>query len=108
MVALKATADIYSMFHQPPFVLKIALCWTVITGSPSMGVTPHVPRFVGPQTEPPAETPAVPDHVACVVNIYGANDFTKPYGRSKDAHEVLPLGSAEQAIIEFLDARLKP
>jgi len=29
--------------------------------------------------------------VACVVSFFGASDFTKSYGKSKDAHEVLPL-----------------
>ncbi|MBI3837911.1 MAG: alpha/beta hydrolase [Planctomycetia bacterium] len=29
--------------------------------------------------------------VTCVVNYYGANDFTKSYGKSVDAAEVLPL-----------------
>jgi acetyl esterase/lipase len=38
--------------------------------------------------------------VVCVVNQYGANDFTKSYGKSVDAGEVLPLylgGNLEQA-----------
>ena len=51
-----------------------------------LGVTPHEPRFDGD-----GGNKAEPCDVACVVNIYGANDFTKSYGRSKDAHEVLPL-----------------
>ncbi len=51
-----------------------------------LGVTTHVPRFEGT-----GGNPDQPSDVACVVNIYGANDFTKSYGRSKDAHEVLPL-----------------
>lgn len=51
-----------------------------------LGVTAHVPRFEGKGGN--AEQPS---DVACVVNIYGANDFTKSYGRSKDAHVVLPL-----------------
>src|SRR5262249_2504217 len=29
--------------------------------------------------------------VACVVNVYGPSDFTKSYGKSVDAAEVLPL-----------------
>jgi acetyl esterase/lipase len=51
-----------------------------------LGVTPHEPRFDGDGAgkEQPCD-------VACVVNIFGANDFTKSYGHSKDAHEVLPL-----------------
>jgi acetyl esterase/lipase len=51
-----------------------------------LGVTAHVPQFEGT-----GGNPEQPSDVACVVNIYGANDFTKSYGRSKDAHEVLPL-----------------
>jgi acetyl esterase/lipase len=51
-----------------------------------LGVTAHVPRFEGT-----GGNPELPSDVACVVNIYGANDFTKSYGRSKDAHVVLPL-----------------
>jgi acetyl esterase/lipase len=38
--------------------------------------------------------------VACVVNFYGPSDFTKSYGKSVDAAEVLPLwlgGDAETA-----------
>src|SRR5262245_31027837 len=37
--------------------------------------------------------------VACVVNVYGPSDFTKSYGKSVDAAEVLPLflgGNLEQ------------
>jgi dipeptidyl aminopeptidase/acylaminoacyl peptidase len=51
-----------------------------------LGVTEHVPRFEGDGGN--AEQPS---GVACVVNVHGANDFTKSYGRSVDAHEVLPL-----------------
>lgn len=38
--------------------------------------------------------------VSCVVNYYGPSDFTQSYGKSVDAHEVLPLflgGNLEQA-----------
>jgi acetyl esterase/lipase len=38
--------------------------------------------------------------VACVVNVYGPSDFTKSYGKSVDAHLVLPLflgGNLEEA-----------
>ncbi len=38
--------------------------------------------------------------VACVVNVYGPSDFTKSYGKSVDAAEVLPLflgGNVETA-----------
>lgn len=51
-----------------------------------LGVTAHVPRFEGD-----GGNADQPSDVACVVNIYGANDFTRSYGRSKDAHVVLPL-----------------
>lgn len=51
-----------------------------------LGVTAHVPRFEGD-----GGNPGQSSGVSCVVNIYGANDFTKSYGSSKDAHEVLPL-----------------
>jgi acetyl esterase/lipase len=51
-----------------------------------LGVTAHVPRFegTGGNTDQPS-------HVACVVNVYGPSDFTQSYGKSVDAHEVLPL-----------------
>lgn len=32
-----------------------------------------------------------PNRIACVVNFYGPSDFTKSYGKSVDAAEVLPL-----------------
>lgn len=51
-----------------------------------LGVTANEPRFEGG-----GGNADQPSDVACVVNIYGANDFTKSYGRSKDAHVVLPL-----------------
>lgn len=51
-----------------------------------LGVTAHVPRFEGNGGH--AEHSSA---VACVVNVHGANDFTKSYGKSVDAHEVLPL-----------------
>jgi acetyl esterase/lipase len=41
-----------------------------------------------------------PSAVQCVVNVYGPSDFTKSYGKSVDAAEVLPLflgGNLEQA-----------
>jgi acetyl esterase/lipase len=56
-----------------------------------LGVTPHEPRFDGDGGNGSRGNGEQPCNVACVVNIYGANDFTKSYGRSKDAHEVLPL-----------------
>ncbi len=42
----------------------------------------------------------MPSAVACVVSYYGASDFTRSYGKSVDAGEVLPLylgGNLEQA-----------
>jgi len=51
-----------------------------------LGVTANVPEFEG--TGGSAEQSS---RVACVVNVYGPSDFTKSYGKSVDAHEVLPL-----------------
>ncbi len=45
--------------------------------------------------------------VACVVNFYGPSDFTKSYGKSVDAAEVLPLflgGNLEQARQRHIEA----
>jgi dipeptidyl aminopeptidase/acylaminoacyl peptidase len=42
-----------------------------------------------------------------VVNVYGPSDFTKSYGKSVDAHEVLPLwlgGNLEQARLRHIQA----
>lgn len=60
-----------------------------------LGVTADVKEFEGDGGNP-KESSAV----KCVVNVYGANDFTKSYGKSVDAHEVLPLylgGNLEKA-----------
>lgn len=51
-----------------------------------LGVTANVPQFEG--TGGNAEQSSA---VTCVVNVYGPSDFTKSYGKSVDAHEVLPL-----------------
>jgi acetyl esterase/lipase len=51
-----------------------------------LGVTGGVPRFEGDGGNPEQSS-----RVACVVNVYGPSDFTKSYGKSVDAHEVLPL-----------------
>jgi acetyl esterase/lipase len=51
-----------------------------------LGVTAHVPRFEGNGGNPHQSS-----SVACVVNFYGPSDFTHSYGKSVDAHEVLPL-----------------
>jgi dipeptidyl aminopeptidase/acylaminoacyl peptidase len=45
--------------------------------------------------------------VQCVVNVYGPSDFTKSYGKSVDAAEVLPLflgGNVEQQRKRHLEA----
>ena len=51
-----------------------------------LGVTQDVPQFEGTGGNPEQSS-----HVACVVNVYGPSDFTKSYGKSVDAAEVLPL-----------------
>ena len=51
-----------------------------------LGVTANIPEFEGT-----GGNPGQPSHVNCVVNVYGPSDFTKSYGKSVDAHEVLPL-----------------
>ncbi len=59
-----------------------------------LGVTAGVPEFEGN-----GGNPGQSSAVTCVVNVYGPSDFTKSYGKSVDAHEVLPLwfgGNLEQ------------
>lgn len=51
-----------------------------------LGVTADVPEFEGTGGHPDQSS-----RVQCVVNYYGPSDFTKSYGKSVDAHEVLPL-----------------
>ncbi len=51
-----------------------------------LAVTAHVPRFEGD-----GGNPGQSSAVTCVVNFFGPSDFTKSYGKSVDAHEVLPL-----------------
>ena len=51
-----------------------------------LGVTSNVPQFEGTGGNPDQSSA-----VTCVVNVYGPSDFTKSYGKSVDAHEVLPL-----------------
>lgn len=51
-----------------------------------LGVTADVKQFEGDEGNPTQST-----RVACVVNRYGPSDFTKSYGKSVDAAEVLPL-----------------
>ncbi len=60
-----------------------------------LGVTDGVKEFEGTGGNEKESS-----KVACVVNYYGANDFTKSYGKSVDAAEVLPLylgGNLEKA-----------
>src|SRR3954466_9745556 len=51
-----------------------------------LGVTAGVKQFEGDEGNPNQSS-----RVACVVNRYGPSDFTKSYGKSVDAAEVLPL-----------------
>lgn len=50
-----------------------------------LGVTAGVKDFEG------TDNPGFSSAVTCVVNVYGPSDFTKSYGKSVDAHVVLPL-----------------
>ncbi len=59
-----------------------------------LGVTADVKEFEGDEGNLDQSS-----RVACVVNYYGPSDFTKSYGKSVDAAEVLPLflgGNLEQ------------
>ena len=51
-----------------------------------LGLTGGMPRFEG---DGPNRSQS--SRVSCVVDYYGPSDFTKSYGRSVDAAEVLPL-----------------
>jgi acetyl esterase/lipase len=51
-----------------------------------LGVTPGVAQFEGDGGNTNQSS-----RVACVVNFYGPSDFTKSYGKSVDAAEVLPM-----------------
>jgi acetyl esterase/lipase len=51
-----------------------------------LGVTADLKQFEGDEGNPDQSS-----SVACVVNRYGPSDFTKSYGKSVDAAEVLPL-----------------
>ena len=67
-----------------------------------LGVTGGVKEFEGDGGN--AEQSS---RVACVVNFYGPSDFTKSYGKSVDAAEVLPLflgGNLEQARQKHIQA----
>lgn len=50
-----------------------------------LAVTADVKEFEGDQN------PGHSSRVNCVVNVYGPSDFTKSYGKSVDAAQVLPL-----------------
>jgi acetyl esterase/lipase len=50
-----------------------------------LGVTAGVKEFEG------ADNSGFSSAVTCVVNVYGPSDFTKSYGKSVDAHVVLPM-----------------
>ncbi|MDY3562488.1 alpha/beta hydrolase [Gemmata sp. JC673] len=60
-----------------------------------LAVTADVKEFEGD-----GGNPTFSSAVRCVVNVYGPSDFTKSYGKSVDAAEVLPLflgGNLEKA-----------
>lgn len=61
-----------------------------------LGVTGGVAQFEGD-----GGNPAFSSRVACVVNYYGPSDFTKSYGKSVDAAEVLPLWLGGDATKEY-------
>ncbi len=63
-----------------------------------LGVTGDVAEFEGKSENEGNYDQS--SRVACVVNYYGPSDFTKSYGKSVDAAEVLPMflgGNLEQA-----------
>lgn len=67
-----------------------------------LGVTADVQRFEGD-----GGNPAQSSRVNCVVNLYGPSDFTRSYGASVDAAEVLPLflgGNVEQQWRRHIEA----
>ena len=64
-----------------------------VTGGSAGG---HLAQFLGvtaglKQFEGDGGNPEQSSRIACVVNFYGPSDFTKSYGKSVDAAEVLPL-----------------
>jgi acetyl esterase/lipase len=80
-----------------------------VTGGSAGG---HLAQFLGvtaglKQFEGDGGNPEQSSRVACVVNFYGPSDFTKSYGKSVDAAEVLPLflgGNLEQARRRHIEA----
>jgi acetyl esterase/lipase len=73
-----------------------------VTGSSAGG---HLAQFLAvtgdvKEFEGDGGNPTQSSKVSCVVNVYGPSDFTKSYGKSVDAAEVLPLflgGNLEKA-----------
>ncbi len=80
-----------------------------VTGSSAGG---HLAQFLGvtagvKEFEGDGGNAGQSSAVACVVNVYGPSDFTKSYGKSVDAAEVLPLflgGNLETARKEHVRA----
>ena len=80
-----------------------------VTGGSAGG---HLAQFLAvtggvPQFEGESGNPGPSSRVACVVNVYGPSDFTKSYGKSVDAAEVLPLwlgGNLETARARHIQA----
>jgi acetyl esterase/lipase len=67
-----------------------------------LAVTGDVKEFEGDGGNPTQSS-----KVKCVVNVYGPSDFTKSYGKSVDAAEVLPLflgGNLEKAHVLHIKA----
>jgi dipeptidyl aminopeptidase/acylaminoacyl peptidase len=67
-----------------------------------LGVTGDVKQF-----DADGENLDQSSRVACVVSYYGPSDFTKSYGKSVDAAEVLPLflgGNAEKELKRHIEA----
>lgn len=74
-----------------------------------LGVTGDVAEFEGSDSIGADSIGAgdQPSRVACVVNVYGANDFTRSYEASVDAAEVLPLflgGNLQEQRQRHIDA----
>ncbi|NBV23033.1 MAG: alpha/beta hydrolase [Proteobacteria bacterium] len=66
-----------------------------------LGVTAGVKDFEG------EDNPGFSSTVTCVVNVYGPSDFTKSYGKSVDAHVVLPMwlgGNLETALAKHIQS----
>jgi acetyl esterase/lipase len=108
-VAVTATYRLAPKFPYPAAVydVKAAVRWlranaaTYSIDPDRIGVTGdsaggHLAQFLGvtggvADFEGDGGNPGVSSRVTCVVNWYGPSDFTKSYGKSVDAAEVLPL-----------------